>query len=301
MNKTAKLYFKLKRTVLHIIDLFIPSKTAKKNFVSWATFPRFKLTPNATPYSKTINVAFCFDENYIPLALTTISSLLKNSPACNYDIYCITNITKSHQNKMQKFITSAYSNGKLIFLKPNKDYDNAHCGRWAHAIWWRCMLPSLLPDNIERIIYADVDTLFVRDLRDANEFDMSDNLLAGCFDSPTYINSGFLIMNIAQIRRENKYPEMISWAETHQTRYPDQDMLNTVCSGRIKPMSRKFNAIVGGGYSFLKTMDLAQYRDMKEPVMLHYAGKIKPWDMTVSRFFTFELYREYYNTIKSNY
>ncbi len=213
----------------------------------------------------------------------------------------MTDIEKNHQDKMHQFVSTHCKNGNLIFLEPNQDYDNAHCGHWAHAIWWRCMLPRLLPDNINRIIYADVDTLFVRDLREANEFDMGENLLAGCFDSPTYINSGFLLMNIEQIRRENKYSEMIRWAENHQTRYPDQDMLNSVCAGRIKSMSRKFNAIVGGGYSFLKTMDLQQYRDMRQPVMLHYAGKIKPWDMSVKKFFTFDLYREYYGNVIKNY
>ncbi len=301
MERLAVIYFKLKRALLHVIDLFIPTKVAKKNFVSWATFPKFNLTPNDTKYRKTINIAFCFNERYIPLALTAITSLLENSPGCKYDIYCVTDITKRAQTKILKYISARYSNGNIIFLKPNKDYAHAHCGRWPHAIWWRCMLPKLLPDTVTRIIYADVDTLFVRDLRDANEFKLGKNLLAGCFDSQTYINSGFLVMNIAQLRRENKYPQMIHWAENNQTRYPDQDMLNTICRGRIKPMSRKFNAIVGGGYSFLKTMNATQYRDMRHPVMLHYAGKIKPWDMTIKRFFTFDTYRKYYNTVINNY
>ncbi|MBO5833487.1 MAG: glycosyltransferase family 8 protein [Alphaproteobacteria bacterium] len=301
MEKLAVFYFKIKRGLLHIIDLFIPTKVAKKNFVSWATFPRFNYTPNTTNYNKRINVAFCFNEKYIPLALTAITSLLGNSPECEYDIYCVTDITKTHQNKIKKFISARHTNGNIIFLKPNHDYDGAHCGRWSHAIWWRCMLPKMLPETVDRIIYADVDTLFVRDLRDANEFDIGTNLLAGCFDSPTYINSGFLVMNIAQFRQDNIYPKMIEWAENNQTRYPDQDMLNTICKNRIKSMSRKFNAIVGGGYSFLKTMNATQYRDMRYPVMLHYAGKIKPWDMTVKRFFTFDLYRKYYNAIIENY
>ncbi len=301
MEKLAVFYFKIKRGFLHLVDLFIPTKVAKKNFVSWATFPRFNYTPNAVPYNRKINVAFCFNEKYIPLALTAISSLLENSPACTYDIYCVTDITKTHQSKIKKFIANRYTNGNIIFLGPNHDYDGAHCGRWSHAIWWRCMLPKMLPETVDRIIYADVDTLFVRDLREANDFDIGTNLLAGCFDSPTYINSGFLVMNIAQFRRDNIYPKMIEWAETHQTRYPDQDMLNTICKNRIKPMSRKFNAIVGGGYSFLKTMNATEFRQMRAPVMLHYAGKIKPWDMTIKRFFTFETYRKYYNMVVNNY
>ena len=163
------------------------------------------------------------------------------------------------------------------------------------------MLPKLLPDTVDRIIYADVDVLFVRDLRDAHQIDMGANLLAGCFDNPEYINSGFLVMNIAKFRQDNIYQQMIHWAETNETRYPDQDMLNTVCKNRIKSISRKFNTLVDGGYSFLKTMDRTQHRDLKRPVMLHYAGRHKPWDMSIRSFFTFDMYRKYYNQVISDY
>lgn len=302
MEKLSAVYFKnVKRVLLHVIELFIPSKVAKRNFGSWATFPKFKLKPDTTKYNKTINVAFCFNEGYIPFALTAISSLLENSPGCKYDIYCVSDIAKTSQTKILKYIYERYSNGKIIFLKPNKDYDHAHSGWWSKAIWWRCMLPKLLPDTVKRIIYADVDVLFVRDLREANELKMGTNLLAGCFDSPTYVNSGFLVMNIAQMRRENKYSEMVSWAENNDSRFPDQDMLNNVCRGRIIPMSRKFNVIVAGGYSFLKTMTASQYRDLRYPVMLHYAEHIKPWDAKIKRFLTFDMYRKFHNAVKNNY
>ena len=164
MERLSVIYFKiLKRLVLHIIEFFIPSKVFRKNFVAWATFPKFNLVPDITKYDKTINVAFCFNDRYIPLALTAISSLLENSPGCKYDIYCVTDITKYSQTKISKYIKNRYSNGNIIFLKPNKDYDRAHCGRWPHAIWWRCMLPKLLPNSVNRIIYADVDTLLAQD------------------------------------------------------------------------------------------------------------------------------------------
>lgn len=301
MEKLSAVYFKhVKRVLLHGIELLIPSKVVKRNFVSWATFPKFRLKPDTTKYNKTINVAFCFNEAYISLALTAISSLLENSPGCKYDIYCVSDITKKSQTKILKYISAHYSNGKIIFLKPNKDYDHARSSWWPNAIWWRCMLPKLLPDTVKRIIYADVDVLFVRDLREANELKMGTDLLAGCFDSPNYINSGFLVMNIAQMRKENKYSEMVSWAENNDSGFPDQDMLNNVCRGRITPMSRKFNVIVAAGYSFLKTMTASQYRDLRYPVMLHYAEHIKPWDTRIKRFLTFDMYRKFYDKAKNN-
>lgn len=302
MGNLSVVYFKhIKRIFLHVAELLIPSNVAKRNFVSWATFPRFNVKPDTTKYNKTINVAFCFNEAYIKFALIAISSLLENSPGCKYDIYCVSDITKTSQTKILEYIYGRYSNGKIIFLKPNKDYDHACSSWWPNAIWWRCMLPKLLPDTVDRIIYADVDVLFVRDLREANELEMGTDLLAGCFDNPTYINSGFLVMNIAQMRKENKYSEMIKWAENNESGFPDQDMLNNVCRGRIKPVSRKFNVIVAAGYSFLKTMDSKMYRELRHPVMLHYAEHIKPWDSKIKRFLTFDMYRKFYNTVENTY
>jgi lipopolysaccharide biosynthesis glycosyltransferase len=108
-------------------------------------------------------------------------------------------------------------------------------------------------------------------------------------------------MNIAQMRKENKYSEMIKWAENNDSGFPDQDMLNNVCRGRIKPISRKFNVIVAAGYSFLKTMDAKMYYELRRPVMLHYAEHIKPWDSKIKRFLTFDMYRKFHNTVKNNY
>ena len=302
MQKPSVIYFKhVKRVLLHGLEFFIPSKVAKRNFVSWATFPRFNVKPDKAKYNKVINVAFCFNEGYIKFALIAISSLLENSPGCKYDIYCVSDITKKLQTKILNYVSSRYSNGNIIFLKPNNDYDRAKCSWWPRAIWWRCMLPKLLPDTVDRIIYADVDTFFVRDLREANELKMGTNLLAGCFDSATYINSGFLVMNIKQMRKENKYSEMVHWAENNDSGFPDQDMLNNVCKGRIIPLSRKFNVIVAAGYSFLKTMDATLYRELRYPVMLHYAEHIKPWDSKIKRFLTFDMYRKFYDMVKDNY
>lgn len=59
--------------------------------------------------------------------------------------------------------------------------------------------------------------------------------------------------------------------------------------------------IIDGGYSFLKTMDLQQSRDLKNPVVLHYAGRYKPWKAEIKSFFTFDLYRRYYKTVTQDF
>ncbi|MBR3930642.1 MAG: glycosyltransferase family 8 protein [Alphaproteobacteria bacterium] len=288
----AKPYFRTKRMFLHLTDILIRDRTKRNSFCSWATFPRFAETINHEPYAPRINVAFCFNQNLILQATTTILSLLHNSPTCSYDIYCVTDITPGQRQTLSQTIAQVSPQSKVHFLKPNSDYADAQLGTWSDAIYWRCMLPALLP-NIDQIIYADVDTVFLSDLRAVNEIDFGDKLIAGCFDKPGYINSGFMVMNLKQIRTENIYPKMIDWARNNLTKYPDQDMINHVCHGRILPLSRKYNLIVVAAYSMLKNMTIKQYNDLKHPVMLHYAGKLKPWDYSIKSFFTFDIWRKY--------
>ena len=86
---------------------------------------------------------------------------------------------------------------------------------------------------------------------------------------------------------------MIDWARNNLTKYPDQDMINHICRGRILQLSRKYNLIVVAAYSMLKTMTIKQYNELKHPVMLHYAGKLKPWNYEIKSFFTFDIWRKY--------
>ena len=287
-------YFLLKRIFLHSLDLFIPNKMRRKHVRAYLTFGKIKETINPQPYSHKIAVAFCFDENLWRQATVTILSLLINSPKVSYDIYCITNVSHTHLARIKKIVNQYTKRSTITFLKPNKDFSKSYCGAWSDAIYWRCMLPKLLP-NVERIIYADVDTVFTSDLRDADKITMGDNLIAGVYDKPgrEYINSGFMIMNLNCMRRRCTYNEMIKWSRNHETQFPDQDMLNAVCAGRIMNISRKFNLQIDGAYDALKTMTLQQRRDLKSPVMLHYAGPQKPWKMEIRKFYSFDIWRRY--------
>ncbi len=287
-------YFLLKRTFLHSLDLFIPNKIRRKSVQAYLTFGKIKETINLQPYPHKIAVAFCFDENLWRQATVTILSLLANSPKLSYDIYCVTDVAHAHLAPLQEIVNLYGKRSTITFLKPNKDFSQSYCGAWSDAIYWRCMLPKLLPD-VERIIYADVDTVFTSDLREADQLAMGENLIAGVYDKPgrEYINSGFMIMNLNNMRRGRIYKEMIEWSQNHETSFPDQDMLNAVCAGKIMNISRKFNLQIDGAYDALKTMTLQQRRDLKSPVMLHYAGKQKPWKMEIHNFHSFDIWRRY--------
>ena len=142
------------------------------------------------------------------------------------------------------------------------------------------MLPKLLPD-VDRVIYADADTIFCNDLAEAAMIDLGNNLIAGVREHNLhYINSGFMIMDLKKIRSEKIYEKWIQAAETKAYKYPDQDIINNVCKGRIMFLPPKYNFTMWTGFN---TGDKAAYpdRDFSDlkyhTVVIHWAGGKKPW------------------------
>ncbi|GHS88385.1 hypothetical protein FACS189487_06520 [Campylobacterota bacterium] len=167
----------------------------------------------------------------------------------------------------------------VYFLSPNDDFDKSFLGGWDKSIYHRLMLPKLLP-NIDRIIYCDADTIFMRRLSEADSLELGDNLIAGVKeDSKGYINSGFLVLNLKQMRKEETYKKFISVSQTEKLLYPDQDVLNLVCKNRILYLAWKFNVRVDHilhDYKFRSAKECMQAG--RECVMIHFISSFKPWN-----------------------
>ena len=145
-------------------------------------------------------------------------------------------------------------------------------------MWYRLMLPKLLPD-VSRIIYADMDILFFGDLIDIYEYDLGKNVIAAV---PTrtdkYINSGFLLMDLDKIRKENFYDQWIRVSQQEDYKNPDQDVLNYTLKGRISFLPLRYNFQLSHGSRIFKIYPPVQLDELKHNlVVLHYSDYMKPW------------------------
>lgn len=230
-------------------------------------------------YPVKIPVAFCFDARGCKMAAVTIKSLLIASEnRCDYEIYCVIadDVDKSAQDIIRNVIKGTKS--KLHFIHGNHDFDNSNRRSWPVAMWYRLMLPKLLP-NVSRIIYADLDILFFNDLIDVYELDLGKNVIAAV---PTrtdkYINSGFLLMDLDKIRKEKFYDKWIKASIKYDFKNPDQDVLNHTLVGRILFLPLKYNFQLSHGSRIFKIYSQTELDDLKHNlVTLHYSDYIKPW------------------------
>jgi lipopolysaccharide biosynthesis glycosyltransferase len=186
-------------------------------------------------------------------------------------------MTPDKRESLIKLVQKLDSDSTVVFLTANDDFNNSLRGGWKVSVYYRLMLPALLP-NLDSIIYADTDVIFVRNLAEAADIDLQENLIAGTREKKDYINSGFLIFNLKQMRAEKVYRKMIKASCENNFPYPDQDLLNQVCGGRILYLPWKYNVLANQIWKQAEIHSAMERKEVcRKAVMVHYAGHPKPW------------------------
>lgn len=224
-----------------------------------------------------------------------IASLLYHCMgACAYDIYCVVpqDLSLSKRNELKMLVENLDSNSKIVFLDANHDFDDSVTKQYTTGIYFRFMLLKLLPKTVDKIIYCDADTTFHDNLLKLWDLDIKDNLIAAVSDADqnnrllpkmgNYINSGVLLMNIKELRKKNMYKDWLNLSKQSCFAYPDQDILNKTCDGKILYLPMRYNYMPGGGGRFERPIEQGIYsraeyiEAVKNPAIIHYILR-QPW------------------------
>lgn len=169
-------------------------------------------------------------------------------------------------------------------------------GCYSLASYLRLCLPSLLKE-VDKVLYMDSDVVVNGDIRDLWNTDISACPVAALFDATLsyemvkdyigydyfkdgYFNSGVLLMNLGYWRTYKLQEKMFDYLKSHSVKLPDQDALNAVLHGTIKPLHPKWNCHVGY-FAFPPLVVSAQRKYIKElwtgAKIIHFTGPAKPW------------------------
>ena len=251
-----------------------------------------------------IPLAIAFTPNYFVQAATTLRSVLDASPDGRFRVVCM--LTEEIPQRMRDEL-ARLGGGRLeleylplkgrlqgIYIDP----------RYTEAASMRLLLPELLPE-LDRVLYLDCDIIVRQDLaRLWRETDLGHNYLAaiyeaaiegqaerfralGC-DPARYFNSGFLLMNLKQMREEKVSERLLEACRVPYLEFPDQDALNQVCLDRVLPLSPLYNSIRTFFIPKYKSDFIRQYGEglwerVQREATIHYTGG-KPWDMFTVQF-----------------
>lgn len=255
-----------------------------------------------------VPIIYTFDDNWVEAACVCFLSLAKNkNPETLYDFVILHRGLKQSNIKLLQRQLEPYSSIKLIFKQFDAsvlDIGQINQRTSGSLITLDCFTRLFLPDLLseyDKVIFSDVDVLFLQDMKPAFDVDLTDKYVGGVKDVITnqliyqnkfenfspeeaggYIYAGFMVMNLDLMRQHNLKDRFIQeMPKSYRTQ--DQDIINKVCAGRIAYMHQKYtilskNTIVKDlpSLSWLALQD--EYQEaLQDIVILHYAGQFKPW------------------------
>lgn len=276
-----------------------------------------------------MNIVLASDDNYVPLLTISIVSFLENN--CNdsdeINVFILNDgITNKNIEKIRNILNKYECN--ISFIK-TKNIENLNSkivslerdNISSFTTYSRLFISSLIPDNIDKIIYLDCDILVVDSMKQLWDEDISDYYCAAVLDccnttiqkmlgiseDDNYINAGMLYINLKKWREDNVEEKFLEFIMNNQNRFyqHDQGIINSTFKDNIKIISPQYNlqgyfqymsykvskkfSCIDNEYYSKEIMDNAR----KNPIGLHFcaADFFRPWQNEKHPYA--ELYKKY--------
>jgi len=248
--------------------------------------------PTNTPIFYTIS------NDFVPYAAISLQSLIDHAtPSRHYQVIFIhENLSPQSQATLAK-LASENTHVTFYQLEPDtlQGIDNRHenflrADFYTPAIFYRLFIADLFP-QFDWALYIDADTVWAANPDDLLDTPLDDDLMAAAPDhsiehvapmlsyikgaigvDPTgYINSGVLVLNLAQMCQTGFQKHLLELINQYHFDCiaPGQDYLNALGHGRIKYLDEINNAM---------PKDWQHADEMvTEPILVHYNLFYKPW------------------------
>lgn len=247
-----------------------------------------------------ISLLTTLDQNYIPQLQVLLVSVAINNPGETFSIYLL------HSGMPQDCLDSVQRQCEALryTFVPVRVEDSLFQGapvtrQYPKEMYYRLLAGQLLPESVKRMLYLDPDVLVINPIRPLWETDLRGKLFAAAAHTGKtelannvnqlrlgtehdYYNSGVLLIDLEQARREIKPSALFHYVQQHRMALilPDQDVLNALYGKQILPLedvlwnydARNYSnyLIRSGGICDLPWV-------MEHTAILHFCGKEKPW------------------------
>ncbi len=203
-----------------------------------------------------MNILFCGDKGVCQGIFLSALSICKNVNE-KLNIYILTAsidnrraISQSFADKLQVTIKKENTNNNVTLLDISEEFGNyLPLSNMSTRFTPHCMLrlfADMVPEIPDKILYLDTDVLCRADFKDFYYSDISDIEIAGVPDRygkwffgnilrHNYLNSGVLLMNMANIRQSGLFEKCRERCRDKKMFMPDQSALNKLAVKRKVP------------------------------------------------------------------
>lgn len=261
-----------------------------------------------------MNVATSLNRNYVRYTYVMLTSLFQNNTFEPITVYLLHSELTQDDLKLFYSLASRFGNTICPIQLSRKDFPKELpvTEAWSLEAYYRLKLLDILPEDLDRILYLDVDMIIHKSLEDLYTMNFQGAEFIVCKDMTvslpfsdlrqelfqyqisqgfTYFNSGMMLWNLPLLRRSYSFSSYMELAATlHYTLLaPDQDLLNFVHWDHVQFADEHVYNL----FSRLAYLNGYTYERVKEETaIVHYAG-YKPWQGCFVHYDTEKLWWEY--------
>ncbi len=262
-----------------------------------------------------IHILFTADEHYAVRIPTVLKSLQLSHPERVFHIHLICDrlpepmasaIEEACERLFYSFFLYPVSEELFSAAPITKHYSK--------AMYYRMLAAQILPPTLDRVLYLDPDVLVINSLEPLWSLDLNGRMFAAASHGEedglvsnvnrirldtawAYYNTGVLLMDLDQCRREIRPAEIFSFIRENEHRLllPDQDVFNALFGSRtvlIPDEIWNYDARKYSKYLLRSGGEMDETWVIQNTAVLHFCGKEKPWN-TRYRYRFGLLYRHY--------
>ena len=246
-----------------------------------------------------MNLLFCINPKFRPLLCQCLRSIVKNGGEERYDAYILHSDLTAADMDAVRAVSDRVS---CRFLSVDAgDFDGfPESSRYPRQIYYRLAAPLLLPEELDRILYLDVDTLVINPLKELYTMDFQGNYYIASThirealtklndrrlnvpDGSPYVNTGVMVLNLPALRENLTMDEIRRTALQKIDSFwlPDQDLLTVLHGDKIlladtqkyNLSDRILNIYNANPKNPRHNLDWVR----ENTVVIHYCGKNRPW------------------------
>lgn len=224
-----------------------------------------------------MNVVYASDNKFAEIMGVSILSLFENNKDSEtINVYILDgNIGDENKERLKNLAHFYNRTMKFVPMQEIKsELSKITQDRGSEAQFARLFISRLLPEDCERCLYLDCDTLIRHSLQSFYKTDFEENIVCGVMDcvskqhrlklgigeKDVYINSGVMLVDLNAWRKnriEYKISEIVK-SFNGRIPYADQGLINLALRGKIKTEHPRYNCTLL--YSVFTFSELRIYR-----------------------------------------
>lgn len=244
------------------------------------------------------------DDNYVQHCMAMLCSLYENNKEHRFAVHLLVDSLSENSRVLISRLGERYQNTTIFhdidagLLRNIQLNDIQFNGKKMYSIatYYRMFLPSLLPVDIDRILYLDCDIIVLQNVselyglnmegygvaavKDATPFDSYHRFKMGLGLQHSAFCAGMMMINLDYWRKNECQKKLLKYANRQwkAVYMQDQDALNYVFKDSWFQLPYKWGRTplaVAPIDKSQRWFDILEYAN--QPSIIHYAAHVKPW------------------------